>query len=206
MKLVKEHQGKDEKICKIIRIFNSNNAPIQLEKDELGCPNEELKLRNQVLVREINLTYNDLPQEQVSQVIIPKSLVENAIRIIHDDRAHPGRDETIRQARMKYYWKDMVKDINALLTYLLMAVLRGRRRHSLSLLDEMNDYVGSFRVVVVAHVVYEHLCDSVSQFWICTVSRMWGTPAGGRRQLELRFWHDAVASSYCGELCVPVPR
>ena len=113
MKLVKEHQGKDEKIRKIVRTLNSDNAPIQLEKDELGCPNDELKLRNQVLVRETKLTYKDLPQEQVSQVIIPKSLVENAIRIIHDDRAHPGRDESIRQARMKYYWKDMIKDISA---------------------------------------------------------------------------------------------
>ena len=111
MKLVKEHQRKDEIISKIIRTFNSDNAPNQLDNRELGCPNQELKLRNQVLVREIKLSFKDLPQEQVSQVIIPKSLVDNAIKIVHDDRAHPGRDETIRQARMKYYWKDMVKDI-----------------------------------------------------------------------------------------------
>ena len=111
MKLVKEHQRKDEIINKIIRTFNSDNAPNQLDNRELGCPNQELKLRNQVLAREIDLSFKDLPQEQVSQVIIPKSLVDNAIKIVHDDRAHPGRDETIRQARMKYYWKDMVKDI-----------------------------------------------------------------------------------------------
>ena len=64
-----------------------------------------------MLVREIRLNFKDLPQELVSQVIITKSLVDNAMKIIHDDRAHPGRDESIRQARMKYYWKDMVKDI-----------------------------------------------------------------------------------------------
>ena len=33
------------------------------------------------------------------------------LKIIHDDRGHPGRDETVRQARLKYYWKTMLKDI-----------------------------------------------------------------------------------------------
>ena len=33
------------------------------------------------------------------------------MKILYDDRAHPCRDKTIRQARMKYYWKNMVKDI-----------------------------------------------------------------------------------------------
>ena len=64
-----------------------------------------------MLVRESQLTFQDMPNKQVIQVVIPESLVDNVMKILHDNRAHPSRDETIRQARMKYYLKSMVKDI-----------------------------------------------------------------------------------------------
>ena len=37
-----------------------------------------------------------MPNEQVIQILIPETLVDNIMKIIHDDRAHPGRDETLR--------------------------------------------------------------------------------------------------------------
>ncbi len=50
---------------------------------------------------------------QVTQVVIPKSLVGTVLKLLHDtpQAGHPGRDRTLSMARAKYYWPTMRLDI-----------------------------------------------------------------------------------------------
>ena len=106
---IRLYQDRDVNIDTVKRLLK--DAPNSVNDQDLGCPNSELRLIDDILVRETKLDFHDLPDETVIQIIIPDSLIEEVVQIIHDDRAHPGRDETIRQCRFQYYWKTMIRDI-----------------------------------------------------------------------------------------------
>ncbi len=50
---------------------------------------------------------------QVTQVVIPSSLIETVLKLLHDtpSAGHPGRDKTLSMARAKYYWPTMRLEI-----------------------------------------------------------------------------------------------
>ncbi len=50
---------------------------------------------------------------QVSQIVIPSSLVGTVLKLLHDtpEAGHPGRDKTLSMARAKYYWPTLRLDI-----------------------------------------------------------------------------------------------
>ncbi len=50
---------------------------------------------------------------QVTQVVIPSSLIETVLKLLHDtpSAGHPSRDRTLFMARAKYYWPTMRLDI-----------------------------------------------------------------------------------------------
>ncbi len=50
---------------------------------------------------------------QVTQVVIPSSLVRTVLKLLHDtpEAGHPGRDRTLSKACAKYYWPTMHPDI-----------------------------------------------------------------------------------------------
>ncbi len=49
---------------------------------------------------------------QVSQIVIPSSLVGTVLKLLHDtpEAGHPGGDRTLSMARAKYYWPTMRLD------------------------------------------------------------------------------------------------
>ncbi len=49
---------------------------------------------------------------QVTQVVIPSSLVGTVLKLLHDtpEAGHPGRDKTLSMPRAKYYWPTMRLD------------------------------------------------------------------------------------------------
>ncbi len=49
---------------------------------------------------------------QVTEVVIPSSLIETVLKLLHDtpSTGHPGRDKTPSVARAKYYWPTMRLD------------------------------------------------------------------------------------------------
>lgn len=50
--------------------------------------------------------------QQIKQIVLPKSLREVALRDIHDDVGHPGKDKTLWLAKQRYYWPGMEYEIN----------------------------------------------------------------------------------------------
>ena len=111
--LISFYQDADPKLGDIKRYLKSlNNFDSDSTLPNYCIPLNELKVIDNLLTRSISHTQADMPDRISTQVIIPKVLVNTVINHIHDKRAHPGRDETIRQARLNYFWPSMVSDIS----------------------------------------------------------------------------------------------
>ena len=87
--------------------------------DETHIPNipipiSEFRIDNNILVRDTHLTLQHEPKRQVTQVVIPKSLIPNILHKIHDSPqgGHPGKEKCLHQAKLNYYWHTMRIDIH----------------------------------------------------------------------------------------------
>ena len=112
--LIKRCQDEDKELRPIKEYLrNQNNANNMLDNMNtcFSIPLDRLSLRNDILVKTELPTQRDMPKREITQIVIPKSLINKVIRSIHDARAHPGRDETLRQARLRYFWISMRSDI-----------------------------------------------------------------------------------------------
>ncbi len=80
---------------------------------KLPVPLPEFELNDGLIVRNTYITTRDGPNRAVTQIVIPESLVPT---ILHQIRAspnagHPGKNRTLLQARLLYYWPRMRLDI-----------------------------------------------------------------------------------------------
>ena len=102
---VKEEQRKDPLWSQVIYALESG--------DESNIPHLPVPLNNFILNEDILFKCVRLNKKVVFQLVVPISLKESVLSLIHDvpHAGHPGRDRSIREARTKYYWKTMRKDI-----------------------------------------------------------------------------------------------
>ena len=84
-----------------------------LEKN-LGCPLENLVLEDDVVC------YKEKTKDQFTSTtkivlrrLVPPSIKDRILELMHDhpDRAHPGRDETLRKLKELFFWKNMYTDV-----------------------------------------------------------------------------------------------
>ena len=94
-------------ILKYLKGNKQDNIP------DSPVPLKELILKKNVLFRETRLSFKDCPNRIVHQLIIPQCLINEILKLVHDvpHSAHPGKDRTLRQARLNYYWTTMRADI-----------------------------------------------------------------------------------------------
>ncbi len=71
--------------------------------------------RNTILIRNAYLEAKHERHREVNLIVMPHSLVPHIVEVIHSapQAGHPGKDRCLHQARMKYYWPTMSKDIHA---------------------------------------------------------------------------------------------
>eukprot|EP01034_Spumella_vulgaris_P021823 gene21823-27892_t len=50
-------------------------------------------------------------KQEVLQIVVPKSLIDKIMWIMHDQLGHPGRNRTTETTKMRYYWPGMNVDI-----------------------------------------------------------------------------------------------
>ena len=105
--VLKDEQKKDEKLGKVMKYLSN---PEGNKKPRFPVPNIELV--DGLLVRRVNIKTRSL-SNNVTQAIVPKSLINTALSIVHDNNyfAHPGAERTYHQARQFLYWKNMESDI-----------------------------------------------------------------------------------------------
>ena len=108
-KMIAIHQDADNEI-KRIKDFISDRQGNDKEETFI-IPVDNLRLVDNLLVRDEINTNKDMCEDSFVQIIIPMSLKDRVLKMTHDDRGHPGRDETLRQAKMRYFWKTMYKDV-----------------------------------------------------------------------------------------------
>ena len=111
-------QGQDEALSRIIQAIKSG-SPIddRFERDvkaTTGRPFKELGLQQDILI------WRSTEQDSLGSVnkivirkIVPKSLIPKVLELMHDNpvRAHPGRDETLRQIKEVFHWKGLYSDV-----------------------------------------------------------------------------------------------
>ncbi len=70
----------------------------------MPVPLSAFTLKEDVLCR-----MGTVAKTQVTQVVIPSSLVGTVLKLLQDtpEAGHPGRDRTLSMARAKYYWPTM---------------------------------------------------------------------------------------------------
>ncbi len=97
--------------CKPIIYYLESGDPNTLPK--LPVPLPEFDLNDGLLVRNTNITTRGGPNRDVTQFIIPETLVPTILERIHSSThaGHPGKHRTLLQARMLYYWPKMRLDI-----------------------------------------------------------------------------------------------
>lgn len=81
--------------------------------NETIIPYRDLVICDDLLCRHAFLKTDGLRQEEVMQLFIPRELVKNVLKLVHDPpgSVHPGKDRTLKHARLKYFWLGMAKDI-----------------------------------------------------------------------------------------------
>lgn len=85
--------------------------------DESNLPNlkskiESFFMKDEILYKSSEDSLNGTC-ERFSQLVVPESLVDVILHHVHDSdlAGHPGRDRCFAQARQKYFWSTMRKDI-----------------------------------------------------------------------------------------------
>lgn len=70
------------------------------------------ELSNLILDNDKVLRYVSRKSEETSRVVIPASLKEKALRMLHNDAGHFGGTKTLHRARDRYFWPFMAADVD----------------------------------------------------------------------------------------------
>ena len=104
---VQQEQRNDPVWSQVISYLQGN---VQNFAVKLTVPVRELFLRDGILYRRATL---GVPARSVSQLVVPTALVPDILVLIHNTPqvGHPGKDHTLKQARLHYFWPRMAKEI-----------------------------------------------------------------------------------------------
>ena len=113
---VLEQQRKDQDLVPIINFLKDKHNEIYRNinlNTHFKIPVHDLELVDNLLVRKTKYDFKDMMPSDLVQIVTPSSLIPLVLKATHDSRGHPGRDETLRQVRLKYFWKTLVKDVHS---------------------------------------------------------------------------------------------
>lgn len=110
----KQEQQVDQDIARVSDLvrtgFHPRGKPLQNETpyvQKLLRAWNKLCLRDGVLYRTASLD-----GQKVNQLVLPKHYHSLALKGVHDDVGHQGREKTLWLARQRFYWPGMEKDVN----------------------------------------------------------------------------------------------
>ncbi len=111
--LINSEQRNEEPWKSITDFLENSTEEIPVPKLPGTLILEEFAILGTLLYRVTDLKNKELSRKKVKQLVIPKTIVPDVLRIIHDSAhsSYPGKDKTYEQAQLKYYWPCMRKDI-----------------------------------------------------------------------------------------------
>ncbi len=102
---------REDPFCQPLLYYLHSDDPTHLPK--LPIPLPEFDLNENLLVRHTYISSKQGPNRDVTQIFIPEKFVPIILYRIHSSphAGHPGKNRTLLQARMFYYWPTMRLDI-----------------------------------------------------------------------------------------------
>ncbi len=102
---------RSDTFCQPLLYYLESGDPNTLP--HLPVPLPEFDLQDNILVRKTYITSKQGPNRDVTQIVIPETLVPVILHQIHSSphAGHPGKNRTLLQARLLYYWPKMRLDI-----------------------------------------------------------------------------------------------
>lgn len=100
-----------DNFCQPILYYLQSGDPNSLPT--LPVPLTDFDLNDGILVRNTYITTKYGPHREVTQIVVPESLVSMILHNIHSSphAGHPGKSRALMQARLLYYWPRMRLDI-----------------------------------------------------------------------------------------------
>ncbi len=110
--LISSEQRKEEPWKSIIDFLENSTEETPLLKLPEAIT-EEFAVLDKLLYKVTDLKNKKLSRKKVKQLVIPKTIVPDVLRIIQDSvhSSHPDKDKSYKRAQLKYYWPCMRKDI-----------------------------------------------------------------------------------------------
>ena len=71
-----------------------------------------------------------LNDENVNQIVLPTSLQKEVLSALHNDMGHPGRDRTLQLIRQRFFWPQMISDVENYVKGCHRCVLRKKSAES----------------------------------------------------------------------------
>ena len=112
---LQRNQALDPGISTVMPFLNRQRRPSRRERDGLDSSAmvlirqwERLKVIDGVLYRVVKDSMN---KQKRHQFVLPRSLVEKALRGVHDLAGHQGQARTIHLARQHFFWPGMERQI-----------------------------------------------------------------------------------------------
>ena len=106
-------QKKDEDIARALELKRAGHKPTKREigKQPLGTRKLLYDWDKLVIKKEVLYRVSKLNDETIYQLILPAAYRDIALRGLHDDAGHQGRDRTLYLVNSRFYWPGMNKDV-----------------------------------------------------------------------------------------------
>ncbi len=107
-------QGQDDILSVILRCYRQNRTP---RKEELPAVHESALFLREVshlkVHRGILYRVNTVDGVERRQLVLPRKMRCKAMKGLHDDIGHLGRDRTLSLVRERFFWPNMSKDVES---------------------------------------------------------------------------------------------
>ncbi|CAG2192698.1 unnamed protein product [Mytilus edulis] len=112
-------QKKDEDIARALELKRAGHKPTKREigKQPLGTRKLLYDWDKLVIKKEVLYRVSKLNDETIYQLILPAAYRDIALRGLHDDAGHQGRDRTLYLVNSRFYWPGMNKDVEELVPH-----------------------------------------------------------------------------------------
>lgn len=119
-------QREDPSISIVLRRMSQKHTQkeenVNQEVKLLWKEHSKLFLKRGVLYRKINERGTDC-----HQLVLPKAHRKQAMKGLHDDVGHPGKERTLNLLRQRFYWPQMDKEVDEMVTNCSNCIRRKRR-------------------------------------------------------------------------------
>lgn len=109
-----QEQSNDNILSQVKNILCSGSLPRGRNTSESPAVQKYFREANKLFLHN-NILYRSatLDGQQVRQLVIPESHRNIAMKGIHNDAGHQGKDKTLWLGRQRFYWPGMEKDIHS---------------------------------------------------------------------------------------------